>query len=93
MKKSRLQMLTSQFKVLQMGEEDKFVDFQDKLLDIANQCQALGTPISSERLNWKILRSLPKRSKAKVTAIEESKDVDVMSLDELLESLQPLRRA
>ncbi|KAK0570926.1 hypothetical protein LWI29_008583 [Acer saccharum] len=87
-KKSRLQLLTSQFEVLQMGEEDKFVDFQDKLLDIANQCQALGTPISGERLNWKILRSLPKRFKAKVTAIEESKDVDVMSLDEFLGSLQ-----
>ncbi|KAK1554784.1 hypothetical protein Q3G72_017324 [Acer saccharum] len=87
-KKSRLQLLTSQFEVLQMGEKDKFVDFQDKLLDIANQCQALGTPISGERLNWKILRSLPKRFKAKVTAIEESKDVDVMSLDELLGSLQ-----
>ena len=87
-KKSRLQLLTSQFEVLQMGEEDKFVDFQDKLLDIANKCQALGTPISGERLNWKILRSLPKRFKAKVTAIEESKDVDDMSLDELLGSLQ-----
>ncbi|KAK0571758.1 hypothetical protein LWI29_021059 [Acer saccharum] len=87
-KKSRLQLLTSQFEVLQMGEEDKFIDFQDKLLDIANQCQALGTPISGERLNWKILRSLPKRFKAKVTAIEESKDVDVMSIDKLLGSLQ-----
>ena len=87
-KKSRLQLLTSQFEMLQMGEEDKFVDFQDKLLDIANKCQALGTPISGERLNWKILRSLPKRFKAKVTAIEESKDVDDMSLDELLGSLQ-----
>ncbi|KAK1564839.1 hypothetical protein Q3G72_012679 [Acer saccharum] len=87
-KKSRLQLLTSQFEVLQMGEEDKFVDFQDKLLDIANQCQALGAPISSKRLNWKILISLPKRFKAKVTAIEESKDVDFMSLDELLRSFQ-----
>ena len=48
----------------------------------------MSTPISGERLNWKILRSLPKRFKAKVTAIEESKDVDVMSLDELLGSLQ-----
>ncbi|KAK0604974.1 hypothetical protein LWI29_021490 [Acer saccharum] len=64
-KKSHLQLLTSQFEVLQMGEEDKFVDFQDKLLNIANQCQALGTPISGERLNWKILISLPKRFKAK----------------------------
>ena len=73
---------------MQRGEEDKFVDFQDKLLDIANKCQALGTLISGERLNWKILRSLPKRFKAKVTAIEESNDVDVMSLDELLGSLQ-----
>ena len=88
MKKSRLQLLTFQLEVLQIGEEDKFVDFQDKLLDIANKCQALSTYISSKRLNWKILRSLPKRFKAKVTVIEESKDVDIMSLDELLGSLQ-----
>ena len=74
-----------------MSEEDKFVNFQDKLLDIANKCLALGTPISGERLNWKILRSLPKRFKAKVTAIDESKDVDVMSLDELLGSLQTFK--
>ncbi|KAK0582839.1 hypothetical protein LWI29_030183 [Acer saccharum] len=87
-KKSHLQMLTSQFEVLQICEEDKFVNFQDKLLEIANKCQALGSPISGERLNWKILRSPPKRFKAKVTAIEESKDIDVMSLDELLGSLQ-----
>ncbi|KAK1578394.1 hypothetical protein Q3G72_029931 [Acer saccharum] len=86
-KKSRLQMLTSQFESLQMCEEDKFVDFQDKLRDIANKCQALGTLIFSERLNWKILRSLPKRFKAKVMTIEESKDFNVMSLDELLDSL------
>ena len=43
-----------------MCKEDKFVDFQDKLLDIANKCQALGTPISGERLNWKILKIIAK---------------------------------
>ena len=72
-KKSLLQMLTSQIEVLQMGEEDKFVDFQDKLLDIANKCQALGTPISGERLNWKILRSLPKRFKPRLRLLKRAK--------------------
>ncbi|KAI9195332.1 hypothetical protein LWI28_013923 [Acer negundo] len=90
-KKSRLQLLTTKFKYSQMCEEDKFVDFQEKLLDIANQCQAFGTPISGERLNWKILRSLSKRFKAKVTAIEERKNVDVMGLNELLGSLQTFK--
>ncbi|KAK0603667.1 hypothetical protein LWI29_007325 [Acer saccharum] len=73
-KKSRFQILTSQFEILQMGEEDKFVDFQDKLLYIANQCQALGTPISGKRLNWKILRSLPKRFKAKACMKPKAKN-------------------
>ncbi|KAI9192712.1 hypothetical protein LWI28_026892 [Acer negundo] len=74
-----------------MFEEDKFVDFQDKLLDIANQCQALGTPISGERINWKILKFLPKMFKAKVTAIKESKDDDFTGLDDLLGSLQTFK--
>ena len=33
-----------------MGEEDKFVDFQDKLLDIANKCQALETKLEDSKI-------------------------------------------
>ena len=36
----------------------------------------------------KILRSLPDRFRAKVTTIEESKDVDSLKIDELVGSLQ-----
>ena len=87
-RRSRVQMLTSQFESLVMNEDEKLVDFQTRLLSITNQSQTLGEPYPQERINWKILRSLPKRFNAKVTAIEESKNVDLMRVDELLGSLQ-----
>ena len=87
-RRSRVQMLTSQFESLVMNEDEKLVDFQTRLLSITNQSQTLGEPYPQERINWKILRSLPKRFNAKVTAIEESKNVDLMRVDELLRSLQ-----
>ncbi|KAK0585145.1 hypothetical protein LWI29_023944 [Acer saccharum] len=87
-RRSRVQMLTSQFESLVMNEDEKLVDFQTRLLNITNQSQTLGELYPQERINWKILRSLPKRFNAKVTAIEESKNVDLMRVDELLGSLQ-----
>lgn len=36
----------------------------------------------------KVLRSFPERFQAKVTAIEESKDIDALKIEELVGSLQ-----
>ena len=66
-------MFTSQFESLVMNEDEKLVDFQTRLLSITNQSQTLGEPYPQERINWKILRSLPKRFNAKVTAIEKAR--------------------
>ncbi|KAI9173425.1 hypothetical protein LWI28_001174 [Acer negundo] len=81
-------MLTSQFESLVMNEDKKLVDIQTRLLSITNQSQTLGELYPQERINWKILRSLPKRFNAKMIAIEESKNVDLTKVDELLGSLQ-----
>ena len=57
-------------------------------MDIVNSNFNLGESISNWKMVRKILRSLLDRFRAKVTAIEESKDVDSLKIDELVGSLQ-----
>jgi hypothetical protein len=49
---------------------------------------SLGKQISDVKLIRKILRSLPKHFRIKVTTIEESKDLEEMKIEELVGSLQ-----
>ena len=48
----------------------------------------LGETIPKPKIVRKVLRSLPERFHAKITAIEESKDIDKISLIELVGNLQ-----
>ncbi|XP_038722028.1 uncharacterized protein LOC120014180 [Tripterygium wilfordii] len=70
-----------------MEENEVFDDFYAKLSNIVNTSFTLGEPIKSSKVR-KILRSLPKRFTMKVTAIEESKDIDKIKVEELVGSLQ-----
>ena len=81
-------MLTSRFETIRMDDHETFREFHAKLMDIVNSNFNLGESISNCKVVRKILRSLPKRFRAKVTAIEESKDVDSLKIDELVGSLQ-----
>ena len=47
-----------------------------------------GEKIDDTKVVRKILRSLPENIQAKVTAIEESKDLDMIKIQELVGSLQ-----
>lgn len=72
---------------LRMHEDESISDFNSKLCDIANETFSLGEKYSKTRLVRKILRFSPDRFQAKVIAIEESKDVDELKVEELMGSL------
>ncbi|XP_038719872.1 uncharacterized protein LOC120012511 [Tripterygium wilfordii] len=76
------------FENLRMEENEVFDDFYAKLSDIVNTSFTLGEPIESSKVVRKILISLPKRFTMKVAAIEESKDIDKIKVEELVGSLQ-----
>ncbi|KAL5546548.1 hypothetical protein UlMin_006235 [Ulmus minor] len=86
-KRSKLQMLTSQFESIRMEEGEKVADFNAKLIDITNRSCLLGEEYIESKIVRKILRSLPHRFQGKVIAIEESKNVDKIRLEELIGSL------
>ena len=71
-----------------MEEDESFDEFYAKLKDIVNSAFNLGETIPEPKIVRKVFRSLPKRFHAKITTIEESKDIDKIPLTELVGNLQ-----
>ena len=82
-KDSKLQRLTTSFEEIKMEEDESFDEFYDKLKDIVNSTFNLGETIPEPKIVRNVLRSLPERFHAKITAIEESKDIDKIPLTKL----------
>ena len=86
-KDSKLQRLITSFEEIKMEEDESFNEFYAKLKDIVNSAFNLGETIPKPKIVRKVLRSLPKRFHAKITAIEESKDIDKIPLIKLVGNL------
>ena len=71
-----------------MEEDESFDEFYTKLKDIVNSAFNLWETIPEPKIVRKVLRSLPERFHAKITAIKESKDIDKIPLIEMVRNLQ-----
>ena len=87
-KDTKLQMLTTRFEELRMSEDESFDSFYSKLNEVVISKFNLGEKTEDSKVVQKILRSLLESFHAKVTAIEESKDLDEIKVQELIGSLQ-----
>ena len=87
-KDTKLQMLTTHFEELKMSEDESFDSFYSKLNEVVVRKFNLGEKTKDSKIVTKILRSLLESFRAKVTAIEESKDLDDIKVQELVGSLQ-----
>ena len=71
-----------------MEEDESFNEFYAKLKDIVNLAFNLRETIPEPKIVRKVLRFMPERFYAKITAIEELKDIDKILLTELVGNLQ-----
>jgi len=71
-----------------MDDDEMFDELYTKLKVIVNYAFNLGEKIPEPKIVRKILRSLLERFLAKITTIEESKDIDIIPLIELIRNLQ-----
>ena len=76
------------FEEIKMEENESFDEFYAKLTDIVNSAFNIREIIPEPKIVRKVLRSLPERFHAKITVIEESKDIDKIPLTELVGNLQ-----
>ena len=87
-KDTQLQMLTTRFEKLKMSKDKSFDSFYSKLNEVVIGKFNLGEKTEDSKIMRKILRSLPESFRAKVTTIEEIKDLDDIKVQELIGSLQ-----
>ena len=87
-KDTKLQMLTTWFEELKMNEDESFDSFYSKLNEVVVSKFNLGEKTDDSKIVRKILRSLLESFCAKVTTIEESKDLDDIKVQKLISSLQ-----
>ena len=84
-KDSKLQRLTTSFEEIKIEEDESFDEFYVKLKDIVNSAFNLGETILEPKI---ARRSLPKRFHAKITVIEDAKDINKIPLTEMVSNLQ-----
>ena len=84
----QIQRLTTSFEEIKKEDGESFDEFYAKLKDIINSALNLGETIPEPKVVRKVLRSLHERFLAKITTIEESKDIDPILLMELVGNLQ-----
>ena len=84
----KLQRLITSFEEIKVEEDESFDEFYAKLKDIVNSALNLGETIPEPKIVRKVFRSLLEGFHAKITAIEELKDIDQISLTELVGNLQ-----
>ncbi|XP_035538492.1 uncharacterized protein LOC118343807 [Juglans regia] len=86
-KHGNLQALRKEFEVLHMKTVEFVNEYFSRTLTIANKMKANGEDKGNTAIVEKILRSMTSKFDYVVCSIEESKDIDSLTIDELQSSL------
>jgi len=84
----RLQALRRQYEMLIMEEGESISQYFDNLVNLANHMTKNGDNITDLMKIEKVMRTLTPRFDHIVVALEESKDLDSMNIEELQASLE-----
>ncbi|XP_070017357.1 intracellular protein transport protein USO1-like [Nicotiana sylvestris] len=80
-------MLTTEYKLFGMKDDESIQDMHTRFTSIINELHLLGDVIPRNKLVRKILSVLPGFWESKVNAITEAKDLQTLTMDELIDNI------
>ncbi|EOY20979.1 Uncharacterized protein TCM_012294 [Theobroma cacao] len=80
--------LHREFEILRMKEDKTIKEYSDKIMKLVNQLRLLGEDLSEKRIVNKVLVSLSEKFEAKISSLEDSKDLSQLTVTELVNALQ-----
>ncbi|XP_034708927.1 uncharacterized protein LOC117931978 [Vitis riparia] len=86
-KRSHLQALYKEFETLEMRSGEGVTEYFSRVMTVANKMRIYGEDMQDVKVVEKIVFSLIEKFNYVVCSIEESKDIDVLTVDELQSSL------
>jgi len=81
-------ILIIEFEMLRMKEAETIKEYFDRLLAVVNKIRLLREDLPDRRIVEKVLVNLPERFEAKISSLEDSRDLTMISLTKLMNSLQ-----
>ncbi|KAL3612663.1 hypothetical protein D5086_003683 [Populus alba] len=83
----RLLALKKEFELMKMKDNESVKDYSGRLMDVVNQIRLLGKAFTDHKVVEKIMVSVPQKFEAKISAIEESCDLNNLTIAELTSKL------
>ncbi|XP_070667769.1 uncharacterized protein [Malus domestica] len=87
-RKVKLQSLRRDFKYTRIRENELLKDYFTRLFDVVNKMKTYGEELPNERIVQKLLISLTKPYDSIVSVIEETKDTETLSVQDVMASLR-----
>lgn len=87
-KSIRLLTLRREFEMLKMKDDELMKDYSSRMMDVVNQMRLHGEIVKDQRVVEKMMISVPPKFEAKISAIEESCDLSMLTVSELTSKLQ-----
>jgi hypothetical protein len=84
----KLQSLRRKYELMLMEEDKKIADYFSKLMIVVNQMKTFGEVFTDQQINEKVMRTLTSKFDFIVVAIQESKDIGTMKIEDLQSSLE-----
>ncbi|XP_070007966.1 uncharacterized protein [Nicotiana sylvestris] len=85
---SKIDMLTTEYELFRMKDDESIQDMHTRFTSIINELHSLGDVIPRNKLVRKILSVLPGSWESKVNVITQAKDLQTLTMDELIGNLK-----